>query len=206
MPKPAKPPTPNTLLARLKPFNPKRGHVLKTYTCRGVTIRHDRGWHEVPKALGEYLKTVTSVPRNEDSPLAFEVCTHAEAAERDENEVASKNTVAPAASPVRSHSVGRGGKVSALSASGTMTTADLPGAPSPDEPAERDETAADSPEADDHFADVGKAEAPAKAAKAAPVTPGAPKGKGNGTSPKKGGAGRHGGGQDVPGAPAQGEG
>jgi len=68
-----------SMLVRLKPYDPRRGHVLRRYTYSGVKIHEERGWHRVSKAVAEYLKTVKQVAADEYSPLAFDVCTDDEA-------------------------------------------------------------------------------------------------------------------------------
>ncbi|GAB4206516.1 MAG: hypothetical protein OHK0013_23290 [Sandaracinaceae bacterium] len=69
----------DTLLVRLKPYDPRRGHVLRRYTYAGIKFQEERGWYRVEKAVAEYLRTVREVPSDRYSPLAFDVCTEAEA-------------------------------------------------------------------------------------------------------------------------------
>ena len=69
----------DTLLARLKPYNPRRGHVLRSYTYAGIRFREERGWLRVEKPVADYLRTVHQLPGNPYSPLAFDVCTDDEA-------------------------------------------------------------------------------------------------------------------------------
>ncbi len=69
----------DTLLVRLKPYEPRRGHVLKRFTYAGIKILEERGWHRVATEVGEYLRTVRQVPVDAYSPLAFDVCTDEEA-------------------------------------------------------------------------------------------------------------------------------
>jgi hypothetical protein len=69
----------DTMLVRLKPFDPRRGHVLRRFTYAGVKIHEERGWHRVSKQVAEYLRGVRQVNGDEYSPLAFDVCTDEEA-------------------------------------------------------------------------------------------------------------------------------
>ncbi len=69
----------DSLLVRLKPFDPRRGHVLRRFTYAGVKIHEERGWYRVSKPVGEYLRSVRQVASDEYSPLAFDVCTEEEA-------------------------------------------------------------------------------------------------------------------------------
>lgn len=68
-----------TLLVRLKPYDPRRGHVLKRYTYAGIKFQEERGWYRVEKPVADYLRTVHEVPTDNYSPLAFDVCTEDEA-------------------------------------------------------------------------------------------------------------------------------
>ena len=68
-----------TLFVRLKPYDPRRGYVLRRYTYRGIKFHEERGWFRVPKDVAEYLRAVHQSPGDEHSPLAFDVCSEAEA-------------------------------------------------------------------------------------------------------------------------------
>jgi hypothetical protein len=68
-----------TLLVRLKPYDPRRGHVLRRYTYSGIKFQEERGWYRVEKPVAEYLRAVREVPTDRHSQLAFDVCTEAEA-------------------------------------------------------------------------------------------------------------------------------
>ncbi len=75
-----------TRLARLKRHDPKRGFVLKRYTYRGVKFHVERGWVRVDLEMAEHLEGVREIDSDEHSPLAFDVCTDAEARRLDEEE------------------------------------------------------------------------------------------------------------------------
>ena len=66
-------------LVRLKPFDPKRGHVIRRYTAFSIRFEEARGWYKVADEVAAYLGTVHQVPGDEDSPLAFDVCSEEEA-------------------------------------------------------------------------------------------------------------------------------
>jgi len=68
-----------TLLVRLKPYDPRRGCVLRRYTYRGIKFHDERGWYRVDKEVADYLRGVRQVPGDTHAPLAFDVCTEAEA-------------------------------------------------------------------------------------------------------------------------------
>ena len=69
----------DTLLVRLKPYDPRRGHVLRRYTYAGIKFQEERGWYRVERPVAEYLRAVREVPSDRYAPLAFDVCTEAEA-------------------------------------------------------------------------------------------------------------------------------
>jgi|SRR5215831_1689473 len=107
-------------LVRLKPRDLKKGHIIRRYTAFSQTFDEMRGWYLVSDDVAAYLATVRQVPNDEDKPLAFDVCTEAEAkrlddAERRKSEerarAAEPNTAAPEQSPPTK---------------GDLSTADLP--------------------------------------------------------------------------------
>jgi len=79
------------MFVRLKAHDPRRGHVLRRYTYRGIKFQEDRGWYRVEKEIADYLRTVRQVATNEHSPLAFDVCTEAEAKALDKQEQEAEN-------------------------------------------------------------------------------------------------------------------
>jgi hypothetical protein len=82
----------DSLLVRLKPFDPRRGQVLRRYTYAGIKFQEERGWYRVEPAVAEYLRGVRQIAGDRHAALAFDVCTEAEAraldaAEADEAKV-----------------------------------------------------------------------------------------------------------------------
>ena len=75
-----------TRLVRLKPHDPRRGHVLRRFSYQGIKFHDDRGWYRVEKSVADYLGKVHQVPGEGHTPLAFDVCTPKEAEALDENE------------------------------------------------------------------------------------------------------------------------
>jgi len=107
-----------TLLVRLKAFDPRRGHVLRRYTYRGVKFDGAHGWYRVEKGVADYLRAVRQVDTDPHSPLAFEVATEADARRLDEEEAAqTRPTRATDEIPLA---------VPRSPAAGAVTTADLP--------------------------------------------------------------------------------
>lgn len=66
-------------LVRLKPYEPKKGHVLQRYTAFSIRFEERRGWYKVTDEVATYLGTVHQTPGDDDSPLAFDVCSEEDA-------------------------------------------------------------------------------------------------------------------------------
>lgn len=115
----------DTLFVRLKPFDPRRGHLLRRYTYRGIKFQDERGWYHVPQDVGEYLRTVHQVSGDEHSPLAFDVGTEAEAKALDAKDKES-SVHRRLASEAITLSLPREG---AATADDTATSTDLPEEP-----------------------------------------------------------------------------
>ena len=79
-----------TLLVRLKPFDPNRGFVLRRYTYRGIRFQEERGWYRVEKGVGEYLRTVRQ-SADPHASQAFDVCAEEEAKTLEVRELAESN-------------------------------------------------------------------------------------------------------------------
>jgi len=86
-------------LVRLKPYDRKRGHVIQRYTAFGVRFDEARGWYKVSDEVAAYLATVHQTPGDEDSPLAFDVCTQDEATAMETAEKKKAEERARAAEP-----------------------------------------------------------------------------------------------------------
>jgi hypothetical protein len=84
------------MLVRLKPHDPKKGLLLKQYTYQGIRFQAGRGWYKVNGQVAAYLESVHSVPGDNDTPLAFDVCTPDEARAMDEDDRKAARRVVPA--------------------------------------------------------------------------------------------------------------
>ena len=82
--------TSEDLFVRLKAHEPKRGHVLRCFCFGGVKFNEERGWYRVPADTGEYLRQVRQTADDATSPLAFDVCSEAEAQALDAREQEEK--------------------------------------------------------------------------------------------------------------------
>ncbi len=85
-----------TVLVRLKPFSKKKSCLLRRYTYRGIRFDCHRGWYRVTGEVADYLRSVRQIPGDEDSPLAFDVCTESEAKAIDQKEADASRQVTPA--------------------------------------------------------------------------------------------------------------
>jgi len=86
-------------LVRLKPLDAKKGHVIRRYTVFSTTFEEHKGWYRVSNEVAAYLTTVRQVPNDEDTPLAFDVCTQEEAERIDQAEKKKAEARARAAEP-----------------------------------------------------------------------------------------------------------
>lgn len=102
-------------LVRLKPYDPKKGHVIQRYTAFSIRFEERRGWYKVADEVAAYLATVHQVPGDEDSPLAFDVCSEEEAQRIEVTEKKKAEERARAAEPHVTEVAPR-----------DLTTADLP--------------------------------------------------------------------------------
>jgi hypothetical protein len=107
----------DALLVRLKPYDQRRGHVLRRYTYAGIKFHEERGWYRVSKEVAGYLKTVHQLPGDTYTPTAFDICTPEEARLIDAREE-SESKVRKSASDDLKLSPARGEQ-------GALTTADL---------------------------------------------------------------------------------
>lgn len=88
------------MLARLKAYNKKRGHVLRRVNYRGLKFEAARGWYKVDDAVAAYLATVHQDVYDEDSPLAFDVMTQEAAKGVAAAEIKAAEVKATAANPI----------------------------------------------------------------------------------------------------------
>ncbi len=100
-------------LVRIKPYNPKRGQLLRRYVVSGIRFDVNRGWYKVDAELAKYLAGITNGGDTDpEAPLAFDVMDEVDAKKLEAAEAAAKEP-APAAQPQ---------DVS----TGNLSTADLP--------------------------------------------------------------------------------
>lgn len=75
-----------TFLARLKPYNPTRGYLVRRYWCRGVIYDESRGWYRVTKEDADVLRDLVQKETDPGSPALFDVCTEDEAKDLERRE------------------------------------------------------------------------------------------------------------------------
>ena len=108
----------DTLFVRLKPHDPRRGHVLRRYTFSGIKFQEDHGWYRVPEDVAKRLREVRQLPLDRFSPPAFDVCSEVEAKAIDDTEQAEATSRKKAT-----------GNVKVSVPRGAVTTEDLPQQP-----------------------------------------------------------------------------
>ena len=123
-------------LIRIKPYDPKRGHLVRRYTAFSIRLEESRGWYRVADDVAEYLSKVHQAPHDDDSPLVFDVCTEAEAKALEEAERKKAEERAKAAEPnvAAPYDLTTSDLASHRGAARPETVAALP-APSPELPA-----------------------------------------------------------------------
>jgi len=77
-----------TKLVRLKPYDRRRRHVMRTYVHgpTGKKFEEKKGWYKVDATLAKHLAGVQQIEGDDQSPFAFDVCDAAEAKRIDERE------------------------------------------------------------------------------------------------------------------------
>ena len=74
------------LLVRIRPYNPRAGARVQTYTYKGVRFRESAGWYKIEKDLAEELR---DIQQDESDPLSmpvFDVLSEEQAAKIEERE------------------------------------------------------------------------------------------------------------------------
>lgn len=92
-------------LVRLKPFNPKKGYNMRSYTLKGIQIREENGWHEVPDDVADQFANIHADPENADTPFAFDVMSRDEAISFEQKEKRAQQERASASDPIRVRTV-----------------------------------------------------------------------------------------------------
>ena len=71
------------MLVRIKPYNPKKGHVRRCHIVQkyGMRFKVDAGWYEVPAAVARELRKELTDANDPESAEIFDVMTKAQAQE-----------------------------------------------------------------------------------------------------------------------------
>lgn len=72
-------------LVRIKPYDKRRGHLLRTYRVGGKFYEGKKGWYEIEASVAEVLAEVKQ-STDPHAPNGFDICTRAEAERIDEEE------------------------------------------------------------------------------------------------------------------------
>lgn len=90
-------------LVRLKPFDPKRGFVVRRYIFEHKRYEVESGWYEVDDATGAKLKLLLQNEDDLSSKDLFDVCEPGEARALEERERVAAERAAQRASAARPH-------------------------------------------------------------------------------------------------------
>jgi hypothetical protein len=89
-----------TMLARLKPYNKKRGHLLRILNYRGIKFEATKGWYKVDDATAAFIASVHQDQNDNESPLAFDVMSQDDARNMETAEAKQKEEKAKASDPI----------------------------------------------------------------------------------------------------------
>lgn len=93
---------PGFVLARIKPYNPRAGAKIRSYTYKGNRFREEAGWYRISTDLADELRNVYVDENDPYSPLVFDVLSEEEALaveEREQKRRERASAVAPNQAP-----------------------------------------------------------------------------------------------------------
>ena len=80
----------STVLVRLRPHDPKRGHVCRSFTIYSMRFKEKNGWYEVEQEVADFLRPLRQPPSGDrlpdEAPSLFEIRSSIEAVEQEEDE------------------------------------------------------------------------------------------------------------------------
>jgi hypothetical protein len=85
-----------TLFVRLKPHQPRAGHVLRQFAYRGILFKAGAGWSKVSQVVADHLRAVRQRAHDPHSPLAFDVSSEEEARRLDAQDADRSAEITPA--------------------------------------------------------------------------------------------------------------
>ena len=116
------------MLARLKPYNKRKRHLLRIVNYRGIKFESAKGWYKIDDATAAVIASVHQDPYDKDSPLAFDVMSQDEAREIEAAEKRAAEEKAKATDPIDA----------ALDRTSALAASDLPAVePEKSKPARR---------------------------------------------------------------------
>lgn len=84
-----------SMLARVKPYNKRRGQLVRRITIGHVRYDESRGWYAVSNDVAERLRDVRVNNSDLESPLVFDVATRSEAEALMEQERMAREKASP---------------------------------------------------------------------------------------------------------------
>lgn len=111
-----------TMLARIKPYDKRRGHLTKKFTVFGIPFQEGKGWYRVSQKVADYISRAT-VDGDPEGLEIFDVCTEDEAMRLEAKERKKAQMRANASAPNDAMTP----RDVEEKETGTLTTRDLPG-------------------------------------------------------------------------------
>jgi hypothetical protein len=89
-----------TMLARIKPYNKRRGHLVRILNYRGIKFDATKGWYRVDDATAAVISSIHQDQNDLESPLAFDVMTEDAARTLEKVETKKLEEKAKASDPI----------------------------------------------------------------------------------------------------------
>lgn len=94
----------STVLVRIKPYDPRRGNVCRTYTIHSMKFEESKGWYEVERELAESMLAPAKQPPSgnisqELTPALFDIMEKETAVAMERAEAKKKVVKAAAETP-----------------------------------------------------------------------------------------------------------
>jgi len=116
-----------TMFVRLKPYNPRRGHVRRRQMVEGVRFDGEHNWYRIDDhAFAERLRVMTQDENDPESAALFDVCTEAEARAIQERERERKGSASVDDAAASTPEVARKRGASTVTTKDTKPAADWP--------------------------------------------------------------------------------
>lgn len=89
-----------TMLARVKPYNKRRGHLVRILNFKGIKFDATKGWYRVDDATAAAISSIHQDQNDIESPLVFDVMTEGDARNLEKAEAKKVEERAKATDPI----------------------------------------------------------------------------------------------------------